>query len=767
MSLAIRVLADPNDPERRYVLYTNGRVRPSGSNPPPEHGIGDDVSGYGTGKQPLVNPNREAEHLFQWFTIYNWNADPPTGHLGDRHGRVFTLGDAPEVPQNQQPVEQIFPWKGIIDAVMNPAGTGEGYATTTYGGIYTIGGAVSDIANEWFNDAIIRRIVMPDWATKKYALLTVQGQRLSYNGAVQLDAHKDFGIWGVVNFGPYDWLSGAWEAGRSMVITNSLDAGEGDGFAIIGEGYVYSLNDAQFVYGEPRTDGNHSWFDVIVLDDGSGPNPLRLLTLNMNGAEADFVVSTPPVVMPANAMPEAVVTNTTRPTFAFSYSDREGDARDYWQFRLLNDAQYGVAGTNEVQRITLTGTPTGGGVRLVVNGQTTAQIARNATAATVKAAIEALINVEVNDVAATGGPWPGVAIDITFQNGMGKHPIALMGGIDELTGGVNPDVSVSRITAGVAGVDPDSGSVMPVWEEDIPMPEARNVSSRRIKFDLPNDTYRIYARARDTAGQWSEWGMRQFTMNVVAPAAVSVTPGAPDPITGIPLLLDSAAVTPNALYYLEFSDTPTDPDSWLYVRGGFGAQPNVGTGEVTVIDREATYNVQRSYRAKQLTIEPWLAGPYGSIATATLTASIFSVIDPYDPTKGMAVDMMEWELDEEVIRGIFQPDYRPDNVIITSENAVKFPHFPLKARTLTKAIYDSLVSMIRGSNVLLVRNYDGESYYIMVSDTIKRTRLRGRPTPVDTAGARPLRHAYELSIPVHATRRPLEGPVTGDLALTG
>jgi hypothetical protein len=45
---------------------------------------------------------------------------------------------------------------------------------------------------------------------------------------------------------------------------------------------------------------------------------------------------------------------------------------------------------NEVQRITITGTPTGGTFTLTFQGNTTAPIAYNASAATVVAALEAL-----------------------------------------------------------------------------------------------------------------------------------------------------------------------------------------------------------------------------------------------------------------------------------------------------------------------------------------------------------------------------------------
>ena len=71
----------------------------------------------------------------------------------------------------------------------------------------------------------------------------------------------------------------------------------------------------------------------------------------------------------------------------------------------------GDGGLNEVQRVTIAGTATGGTFTLTFDGQTTGTIAYNAAAATVEAAIEALSNVDDVDVTGSaGGPW-----DVEFK----------------------------------------------------------------------------------------------------------------------------------------------------------------------------------------------------------------------------------------------------------------------------------------------------------------------------------------------------------------
>lgn len=70
------------------------------------------------------------------------------------------------------------------------------------------------------------------------------------------------------------------------------------------------------------------------------------------------------------------------------------------------------AAANEVQTVNL-GAATAGTITIGFDGETTAAIAFNASAATVQAALEALSNVQPGDVTVTGGPLPGT-ITLTF-----------------------------------------------------------------------------------------------------------------------------------------------------------------------------------------------------------------------------------------------------------------------------------------------------------------------------------------------------------------
>lgn len=101
----------------------------------------------------------------------------------------------------------------------------------------------------------------------------------------------------------------------------------------------------------------------------------------------------------------------------------------------------GSDGTNEKQKVTLGGSPAGGTFTLTFSGATTAAIAYNATTATIVAALEALANIAVGDVAVTGsagGPWT-VEFQATYR---ATNVPQMTGSGASLTGGV---VDVSTI----------------------------------------------------------------------------------------------------------------------------------------------------------------------------------------------------------------------------------------------------------------------------------------------------------------------------------
>ena len=144
-------------------------------------------------------------------------------------------------------------------------------------------------------------------------------------------------------------------------------------------------------------------------------------------------------------------------TLAFEFAPSQTLARGTVIAQLTAGGKaiaYAVASAKEVQTITITGTPTGGTFTLTLArggvSATTAAIAYNATAATVQAALEALVNVGAGRVAVSGGPGPGTAFTATFDL---DEDVAALTATASLTGGTTPGVTIATTTAGVAAND--------------------------------------------------------------------------------------------------------------------------------------------------------------------------------------------------------------------------------------------------------------------------------------------------------------------------
>ena len=110
----------------------------------------------------------------------------------------------------------------------------------------------------------------------------------------------------------------------------------------------------------------------------------------------------------------------------------------------------GAAGINDVQTVTVTGSPTGGTFTLTFAGQTTAGIAYNAAASAVQSAFQALSTVGSGNATVTGsGPYT-----ITFTGTMAAAPQAnITASGSGLTGGTSPGVTITHTTTGAVPIN--------------------------------------------------------------------------------------------------------------------------------------------------------------------------------------------------------------------------------------------------------------------------------------------------------------------------
>jgi hypothetical protein len=112
-------------------------------------------------------------------------------------------------------------------------------------------------------------------------------------------------------------------------------------------------------------------------------------------------------------------------------------------------------GTNEVQTLTIGGTPTAGTFKLAFNGYTTGAITWSATNATlianILAALEALPSIGTGNVAvAAGSLTAGIGtITLTFQAGLGKMAVPTTTVANNSLTGTSPTLGIVETTPGV------------------------------------------------------------------------------------------------------------------------------------------------------------------------------------------------------------------------------------------------------------------------------------------------------------------------------
>lgn len=112
---------------------------------------------------------------------------------------------------------------------------------------------------------------------------------------------------------------------------------------------------------------------------------------------------------------------------------------------------------NEIQTVTIGASTTGGTFTLTFGGQTTAPINFNANAATVRGALEALINVGAGQVLVTGGPGPANPWVVTFRGTLAnQNVVQLTGNGSQLT----PPGPVIVVTSQTGGIDDEDGIVI-------------------------------------------------------------------------------------------------------------------------------------------------------------------------------------------------------------------------------------------------------------------------------------------------------------------
>lgn len=203
------------------------------------------------------------------------------------------------------------------------------------------------------------------------------------------------------------------------------------------------------------------YIDPFAGTPGTTPVPgvLRNWTVTINNNLAR--VYTADNTLAANRLTAGELDMTAQFTFD-AYQSRSLTEFNNWaagtqrmvRLEFLGPADEIEAGANEVQTITVSGTPTGGTFVVNVLGQSVT-LNFDDTSTEAQTAINAALAVlgTGHTVAVTGGPLPGSALTVTFSGSqVGGRDIPEMTIVTNgLTGGTSPDVAFATTTPGRSG----------------------------------------------------------------------------------------------------------------------------------------------------------------------------------------------------------------------------------------------------------------------------------------------------------------------------
>lgn len=335
MARAVRLEVNPADPNKRYVLWTNGRIEPIGTAVPVAQ-----VESSAATPDPVGAPT-----FYAWaplepvcaMCVTDWST--PGGYTLDVWGGIHEWGSAATVPGSMPPNYFFtnFNYGFVSDFVMNPSGNGQGYYLLYNGDVIAFGTGTPAVGHSPFltDGAIAAELVM-DWASKRYWVLDTYGRIWGGNGGNHLSVNGLVPLQSLAGVAPVN-TQGKLLAGLCLYDKSAA----AKGWVIDAKGTVAQIGGAQTVFGGPNTPQALVWTDLAVIDDGTGANPLRLCALNLQGGQQEWVVSTAPTV---TVLGPADTTVSTRPLVTWSYGDAEGDAQATWQVRVFTAAQYGAGG---------------------------------------------------------------------------------------------------------------------------------------------------------------------------------------------------------------------------------------------------------------------------------------------------------------------------------------------------------------------------------------------------------------------------------------
>lgn len=247
---------------------------------------------------------------------------------------------------------------------------------------------------------------------------------------------------------------------------------------------------------------------------------------------------------------------------------------------------------------------------------------------------------------------------------------------------------------------------------------ASGVTTASIDEILPDDTYRAYVRVGKTlnaAPYWSDWAYSQFTVNVTAPTAPTLTLNHASAQGRVTISALGAAPTGFDSQTFELQRS-TDQISWDVVRGGDALLPD-GIGLVATSDYEAPRGVTVYYRARAIGVigSAVFASDWGTTASVVVSNDGLWWMKPVDePQTSVSGVRVAPGFSETVIEpvGVFRPIGRNAAVVVSS--GIQGYDGTFSISVIGDQEWTDIESILRHLGTIYVETPLGTSKYIRV-----------------------------------------------------
>lgn len=242
--------------------------------------------------------------------------------------------------------------------------------------------------------------------------------------------------------------------------------------------------------------------------------------------------------------------------------------------------------------------------------------------------------------------------------------------------------------------------------------------------DLPNGSYHMYVRVKDSAGLWSDWASRAWVQNVPVPVTPTELTAVVNDATHS-VALSVTATTGGSADTIRFECSDDNGVTWKGVRGAEAVPLKEVT---TAVDYDIPFNVKRRYSARSFNDNPRVISAPSNEVSAVLLAQHFALTSVDDPVLGgrfLVQDPISWS--NPTTSGVFE-GIGSKYPTVVSDGVPKARRFSIRLVSLHASTWEALSALLHSDSTLVLRDPLGDVIYCRIVGDISASKPKGSST---------------------------------------